>query len=124
MSGVMTKVAVYGFVRIVFDLLGPPAWWWSLPVVAVGSATAVIGILYALMQNDLKRLLAYSTIENIGFIFVGLGLALGFQANGMVNAAALALTASLFHVVNHACFKSALFFAAGAVLTRTSRLPG
>ena len=83
MSGVMTKVAVYGFVRIVFDLLGPPAWWWSMVVLALGGITAVMGVLYALMQHDLKRLLAYHTVENIGIIFIGLGLALAFKAHGM-----------------------------------------
>ena len=86
MSGVMTKVAVYGFVRIVFDLLGAPAWWWSMVVLALGGITAVLGVLYALMQHDLKRLLAYHTVENIGIIFIGLGLALAFQANGMALA--------------------------------------
>src|SRR5262245_44797849 len=70
MSGVMTKVAVYGFVRIVFDLLGPPDWWWSMAVLAVGGITAAMGVLYALMQHDLKRLLAYHTVENIGIIFI------------------------------------------------------
>ena len=80
MSGVMTKVAVYGFVRIVFDLLGPPDWWWSMPVLAVGGISAVMGVLYALMQQDLKRVLAYSTIENIGIIFASLGLALAFKS--------------------------------------------
>jgi formate hydrogenlyase subunit 3/multisubunit Na+/H+ antiporter MnhD subunit len=119
MSGVMTKVAVYGFVRIVFDLLGAPAWWWGLPVLAIGGGTAVLGVLYALMQNDLKRVLAYSTIENIGLIFVALGLSLAFKANGFQAAAALALTAALFHIFNHALFKSVLFFGAGAVLTST-----
>src|SRR5262249_40030299 len=74
MSGVMTKVAVYGFVRIAFDLLGAPAWWWSMLVLAVGGITAVMGVLYALMQHDLKRLLAYHTVENIGIIYIGLGL--------------------------------------------------
>ena len=93
MSGVMTKVAVYGFVRIVFDLLGPPDWWWSMVVLAVGGVTAVMGVLYALMQHDLKRLLAYHTVENIGIIYIGLGLALAFKAHGMPVAAALALTA-------------------------------
>src|SRR5436189_5955998 len=72
MSGVMTKVAIYGFIRIVFDLLGTPAWWWSLPVLAIGGLTAALGVLHALMERDLKRLLAYSTIENIGIIFIGL----------------------------------------------------
>ena len=119
MSGVMTKVAVYGFVRIVFDLLGPPAWWWGALVPLLGGITAVLGVLYALMQDDLKRLLAYSTVENVGIIFIGLGLALAFEANGMTGAAALALTAALLHVFNHALFKSLLFFGAGAVLGAT-----
>ena len=119
MSGVMTKVAVYGFVRIVFDLLAQPTWWSSMVVLALGGVTAVLGVLYALMQHDLKRLLAYHTVENIGIIFIGLGLALAFQANGMVLAAALALTAALFHVFNHSVFKSLLFFGAGAVLSAT-----
>jgi formate hydrogenlyase subunit 3/multisubunit Na+/H+ antiporter MnhD subunit len=119
MSGVMTKVAVYGFVRLVFDLLGPPHWSWGALVPLLGGVTAVMGVLYALMQHDLKRLLAYHTVENIGIIFIGLGLALAFQANRMPAAAALALTAALFHVFNHSVFKSLLFFGAGAVLTAT-----
>ena len=119
MSGVMTKVAVYGFVRIALDLAGAPAWWWSILVLALGGITAVMGVLYALMQHDLKRLLAYHTVENIGIIFIGLGLALAFKAHGMLFAAALALTAALLHVFNHSLFKSLLFFGAGAVLTAT-----
>src|SRR5215468_10188963 len=119
MSGVMTKVAVYGFVRIVFDLVGGPAWWWSLAVLAVGGVTAVMGVLYALMQHDLKRLLAYHTVENIGIIYIGLGLALAFKAQGMAVAAALALAAGLFHVFNHSVFKSLLFFGAGSALNAT-----
>lgn len=119
MSGVMTKVAVYGFVRIVFDLLGEPAWWWSMVVLFLGGISTVLGVIYALMQHDLKRLLAYHTVENIGIIYIGLGLALAFQTNAMSGAAALALTAALFHVLNHSIFKSLLFFGAGAVLTAT-----
>ncbi|MBB3407101.1 formate hydrogenlyase subunit 3/multisubunit Na+/H+ antiporter MnhD subunit [Rhizobium sp. BK316] len=119
MSGVMTKVAVYGFIRVVFDLLGMPTWWSGIVVLIIGSGSAVLGILQALMESDMKRLLAYSTIENIGVIFVSLGLALAFKANGMELAAALALTAALFHVLNHSFFKSLLFFGAGAVLTAT-----
>jgi formate hydrogenlyase subunit 3/multisubunit Na+/H+ antiporter MnhD subunit len=119
MSGVMTKVAIYGFVRLVFDLLGEPAWWSSVAVLALGGVTSALGVLYALMQHDLKRLLAYHTVENIGIIFIGLGLALAFQANGLAWAAALALTAGLLHVFNHSVFKSLLFFGAGAVLTAT-----
>ena len=119
MSGVMTKVAIYGLIRIVFDLAGEPAWWWSVVVLIIGAVTAVMGVLYALMQHDLKRLLAYHTVENIGIIYIGLGLALAFQANGMTTGAALALTAALFHVLNHSLFKSLLFFGSGAVLNAT-----
>ncbi len=119
MSGVMTKVAVYGFVRIVFDLLGSPEWWWSMVVLGVGAPSATLGVLYALMQRDIKRVLAYSTIENIGIVFVGLGLALAFKAEAMDWIAALALTAALLHVFNHAAFKSLLFFGAGSVLNAT-----
>ena len=119
MSGVMTKVAVYAFIRIVFDLLGPPGWWWGIVVLALGGATALMGVLYALLQTDLKRALAYSTIENIGFIFVGLGLTLAFHADHFEAAAILAFTAALFHVFNHSVFKSLLFFGSGAVLTAT-----
>ncbi len=119
MSGVMTKVAVYGFLRIVFDLVGPAAWWWSVPVLAVGAGSALTGVLYALMQHDLKRLLAYHTVENIGIIFIGLGLALAFKPFGMVSAAALAMTAGLLHAFNHSLFKSLLFMGSGAVLQAT-----
>jgi len=119
MSGVMTKVAVYGFIRIIFDLLGEPSWWSSMVVLALAGITTVLGVLYALMQHDLKRLLAYHTVENIGIIFIGLGLALAFRTDGMEWAAALAFTAALFHVFNHSLFKSLLFFGAGAVLNST-----
>jgi hydrogenase-4 component B len=119
MSGIMTKVAVYGFVRIAFELAGAPAWWWSVIVLALAGITTVMGVLYALMQHDLKRLLAYHTVENIGIIFIGLGLALAFKTHGMMFAAALAFTAALLHVFNHSLFKSLLFFGAGTVLTAT-----
>lgn len=119
MSGVMTKVAVYAFMRVAFDLIGSPQWWWSLVVLGAGGVTAVMGVLYALMQRDLKRVLAYSTIENIGIIFAALGLALAFKAYAMSFAAALALTAALLHVFNHALFKNLLFCGAGAVLAST-----
>ncbi len=119
MSGVMTKVAIYAFIRITFDLLGTPDWWWGVPVLALGGITAVLGLLYAMMQDDLKRLLAYSTVENVGIVFIGLGLALGFKVNGMMTAAALALTAALLHAFNHSLFKSLLFLGAGSVLNAT-----
>lgn len=116
MSGVMTKVAVYGFIRVVFDLAGEPAWWWSVIVLVLGAASAVLGVLHAVLQRDLKRLLAYSTVENIGIVFIGLGLGLAFKTNDMAGAAALAVTASIFHAFNHSLFKSLLFFGAGNVL--------
>jgi formate hydrogenlyase subunit 3/multisubunit Na+/H+ antiporter MnhD subunit len=119
MSGVMTKVAIYGLIRIVMDLAGEPAWWWSVVVLALGGITALLGVLYALMQHDLKRLLAYHTVENIGIIVVGIGLALAFRANGLETLAALGLGAALLHVLNHMLFKSLLFFGAGAILDAT-----
>ncbi|MBN8871849.1 MAG: hydrogenase 4 subunit B [Rhodospirillales bacterium] len=119
MSGVMTKVAVYGFLRIVFDLLGAPLWWQAVLVLLLGGITAVYGVLQAVMQRDLKRLLACSTIENIGIVFVAIGLAMAFRANGIAAGAALALTAALFHCLNHTLFKSLLFQVSGAVLVAT-----
>ena len=121
MSGVMTKVAIYGIIRIVFDLLGAPEWWWSLPFIVLGAATAVGGLLYAVQDRDLKRVLAYSTIENIGIVFAGLGLALAFKATGIVAAGAVAMAAALLHSLNHSWFKSLLFLGAGAVLHATGR---
>ena len=119
MSGVMTKVAVYAFMRFAFDLLGPPDWRWSIPVRALGAASATLGVLSANMEVDLKRLLAFSTIENIGLVFVSLGLALAFKADDLARASALAITAAILHALNHTLFKSLLFFVAGAVLTAT-----
>jgi len=119
MSGVMTKVAIYGFVRVAFDLAGAPTDWLSALVIAVGAATAVLGILFALMQQDIKRILACSTIENVGLIFVSLGLALAFKAQGMAWAAAVAASAALLHVFNHSLIKSLLFFGSGAILHAT-----
>jgi NADH:ubiquinone oxidoreductase subunit 5 (subunit L)/multisubunit Na+/H+ antiporter MnhA subunit len=119
MSGIMTKVAIYAVIRILFDLAGPPQWWWGLVVILLGGASAFMGVLYALFQTDMKRVLAYSTIENIGIIFVGLGLALSFRADHFGAAAALAFTAALFHALNHSLFKSLMFFGSGAVLTAT-----
>src|SRR4051794_2541228 len=107
MSGVMTKVAVYAAVRILFDLAGPPTWWWGAVLMLLGAASAVLGLLYALMQNDLKRLLAYSTVENLGIVYIALGFALAFIADGLPAAAAIALSAALLHALNHTLFKSA-----------------
>ena len=119
MSGVMTKVALYGMIRVSFDLVGPLAWWVSPGVIVLGALTAVLGILAALMASDIKKILAYSTIENIGVIVAALGLALAFRANGMAAPAALAFSAALFHIFNHAAFKSLLFMGAGNVLAAT-----
>ena len=119
MSGVMTKVAIYGLMRILFEFVGPLEWGWGAIVMTIGAITAVMGILYALMERDLKTLLAYSTIENIGLVTVALGLALVFRANAMPGLTALALAACLLHVFNHAVMKSLLFFVAGAVHVAT-----
>lgn len=115
MSGVMIKAGIFGIVRIGIEVLGPGPAWWGLLVLVAGSASAVLGVLYALAEHDLKRLLAFSSIENVGIILVGLGVAL---LGGSVGAQPLViggLTAALFHVLNHAVFKSLLFLGAGAV---------
>jgi hydrogenase-4 component B len=122
MSGVMLKTAVYGLVRITFDLLGGPAGWTGYVVLLVGAVTAVLGILYALGEHDLKRLLAYSSVENIGLIYVALGAAMLFAATGLPTLAALAVIAALLHALNHAFFKSLLFLGAGAIHHSTHTL--
>ncbi len=121
MSGVMLKVAVYGFIRFVWDLLGDIQWQWGVLVLSIGAASAVLGVLYALMQHDLKRLLAYHSVENIGIIYIGLGLSMIFSATNHLEIAALALIAALYHCLNHALFKSLLFFGAGAVLQQSQQ---
>jgi formate hydrogenlyase subunit 3/multisubunit Na+/H+ antiporter MnhD subunit len=119
MSGVMLKVAVYGFIRFVFDLLGDVQWQWGVAVLVIGGVSALTGVLAALLQTDLKRLLAYSSVENIGIIFIGLGLALVFLGTGHAPLGTLALVAALYHVLNHALFKGLLFLGAGAILHST-----
>jgi formate hydrogenlyase subunit 3/multisubunit Na+/H+ antiporter MnhD subunit len=119
MSGVMLKTAIYGIVRVVFDLIGDFPWWWGALVLVFGLVSAVMGVLYALMQHDLKRLLAYHSVENIGIILIGLGLAMIFTSFNMSQLAALALIAGLYHTLNHAMFKGLLFMGAGAVLHAT-----
>jgi len=120
MSGVMLKTAVYGFLRIAFDLLPAQLWWWGAAALAVGIATALLGVVFAAVQADMKRLLAWSSVENLGLVFAGIGLAILFGAYGMKSAAALALTAALYHALAHAFFKSLLFAATGAVMHATS----
>jgi len=116
MSGVMLKVAVYGFIRVVFDLIGDFHWQWGVLVLVFGCVSALFGVLYAMMQNDLKRLLAYSSVENIGIIYIGLGLALLFLSYGYTVVGTVAFVAALYHSINHALFKGLLFMGAGAVL--------
>jgi formate hydrogenlyase subunit 3/multisubunit Na+/H+ antiporter MnhD subunit len=119
MSAVMLKTAVYGLLRVTLDLIAFPLWWWGVIALALGLVSALGGIVYAAVQTDMKRLLAYSSIENIGLIFAGLGLTLLFRGFGMGMLAALALTATLYHCLNHAFFKSLLFLATGSVLHAT-----
>lgn len=119
MSGVMIKTGIYGLARVLFDFMGEPPLWWGVTVLVIGAVSALVGVLYALMEHDLKRLLAYHSIENIGIILMGLGAALMFQRSGYPLLASLALLAGLFHTINHASFKGLLFLAAGAVLQAT-----
>jgi hydrogenase-4 component B len=119
MSGVMLKTAIYGLLRVSFDLLGDPLWWWGVVALTVGLVTALFGVLYSTVQNDMKRLLAYSSIENIGLIAVGIGLTLIFHAYRMDALAALAMTAVFYHCLAHAGFKSLLFLCTGSVLHAT-----
>lgn len=120
MSGVMLNTAIYGLLRVSFDLLQIRLWWWGGLLLAIGLATALFGVVFAAVQTDMKRLLAYSSIENMGLLFVGMGLALLFSAYGMTPIAALALTAALYHVASHAFFKSLLFLGTGSVLHATA----
>ena len=118
MSGVMIKTGIYGLVRIV-SLIGAPAQWWGWTLLIIGAVSGVMGVLFALAQHDIKRLLAYHSVENIGIICLGLGLwLLGVSINNPVLAA-LGLMGGLLHVLNHALFKSLLFFGAGAVVHAT-----
>ena len=119
MSGVLIKTGIYGMTRVFFDFLGAPPMWWGVTVLAIGTVSAVLGVLYALMEHDLKRLLAYHSIENIGIILMGLGAALMFLNTQHPLLAGLALIAGLFHTLNHAVFKGLLFLGAGAVLHST-----
>lgn len=119
MSGVMIKLGIYGILRVTLDLLGGgPAWWGSL-VLGFGVVSALLGVLYALMEHDLKRLLAYHSVENIGIILIGIGAGLIFHSYGLMTLAALGLISGLYHTINHASFKGLLFLGAGSVLHAT-----
>jgi hydrogenase-4 component B len=119
MSGVLIKTGIYGMTRVFFDFLGPPPNWWGVTLLTVGTMSALLGVLYALMEHDLKRLLAYHSVENIGIILMGLGASLMFLHSGHPVLASLALLAGLYHTMNHAVFKALLFLGAGAVLQAT-----
>jgi len=119
MSGVMVKLGVYGLLRVGLDLLGGGPAWWGVVLIGLGVGSALLGVLYALMEDDVKRLLAYSTVENIGIITLGVGAGFLFQALAMPRAAAVALAAALYHALNHAAFKGLLFLGAGSVLHAT-----
>jgi len=116
MSGVMVKTAIYGMLRFYFDLLpsGPP--WWGISLISIGVVSALLGVIYTVVQQDIKKLLAYSTVENMGILFTGIGLALVFRAQGLPSWAAFAMIAVLYHAINHAVFKGLLFMGAGSVL--------
>jgi hydrogenase-4 component B len=119
MSGVMIKMGIYGLLRIAFDLLGGgPAWWGGI-VLGAGAVSALLGVLYALMEHDLKRLLAYHSVENIGIIMIGIGAGMIFQSYGLVAPAALGYIGGLYHTINHTAFKGLLFLGAGSVLHAT-----
>jgi hydrogenase-4 component B len=115
MSGVMLKVAIYGLVRYIFYVL-EPALWWGVVILIFGVISAFLGVIYALKEHDIKRLLAYHSIENIGIILIGVGLSVIFQVFSLPELALLSLAAALFHTLNHALFKSLLFMAAGSVV--------
>ncbi len=115
MSGVMIKLGIYGLVRLGFDWLAPGPLWWGALIIVIGAVSAMLGVLYALMQHDLKRLLAYHSVENIGIILLGAGVALVARSTGAGGLVVIGLSAALFHVVNHAVFKALLFLGAGAI---------
>ena len=120
MSGVMIKTAIYGLIRVYFDFLGGSfPWTWGFIVLAIGAVSALLGVMYALMEHDLKSLLAYHSVENIGIILMGIGAGMIFQSYGLSNLAALGLLAGLYHTINHAMFKGLLFLGAGSTLYAT-----
>ena len=119
MSGIVIKTGIYGMARVFFDFYGPPPLWMGTLVLGLGVTSALLGVLYALMEHDLKRLLAWHSIENIGIILMGFGAALMFRSLGYANLAALALIAALYHTFNHAVFKGLLFLGAGSVVQAT-----
>ncbi|MFA6320351.1 MAG: proton-conducting transporter membrane subunit [Candidatus Omnitrophota bacterium] len=119
MSGVMIKIAIYGMIRFFITLLGPGPAWWGVLIMGFGMISCLVGVIYALMDQKLKKLLAYSSVENIGIILLGVGAAMFFGSIGIAAVAVLSLCAGLYHIVNHALFKGLLFLCAGSVLKTT-----
>lgn len=119
MSGVMIKTAIYGMLRFIFFLLGAPAPWWGALILVLAAVSSLVGVLYALIEHDLKTLLAYHSVENIGIILFGVGAAMLFSQTGLTALSVLALAAGLYHLVNHAIFKGLLFLGAGSVYKAT-----
>jgi hydrogenase-4 component B len=115
MSAAMVKTGLYGLIRVAFVFLGPGEPWWGMVLMAVGGASAVLGVLWALMEHDMKRILAYSTVENVGIITVAIGAALTLRAENHAALASVAIAAALLHAINHAWFKTLLFLGAGSV---------
>jgi hydrogenase-4 component B len=119
MSGVMIKTAIYGMIRFILFILGVDSCWWGVLVLTIALTSCLVGIIYALMDKDLKRLLAYSSIENIGVILLGVGLSMFFASIKMPYLAVFSLIAGLYHLINHAIFKGLLFLCAGSVYKAT-----
>ncbi len=119
MSGVMIKTAIYMLIRVSFDFLGANVLWWGILLLIIASASALLGVMYALMEHDLKRLLAYHSVENIGIILIGVGVSMIFMSGGYPELAAFGLIAGLYHTINHAVFKSLLFMGAGSMIYST-----
>ena len=119
LSGVVIKMGIYGLLRVLLDLMGGGPVWWGAVVLGAGSISALLGVLYALMEHDLKRLLAYHSVENIGIILIGVGAGMIFHSYGLMTLAALGFIGGLYHTINHASFKALLFLGAGSVLHAT-----
>ncbi len=119
MSGVMIKTAIYMFIRVFFDFLGAGVLWWGFLVFALGAISALTGIMYAVVEPDIKRMLAFSSIENIGIILLGIGASMIFLASGSPALSAIAAIAALYHLLNHSIFKGLLFMGAGSILFST-----
>ncbi len=119
MSGVMIKTAIYMLIRVSFDFLGASVAWWGMALLIIASSSALLGVMYALMEHDMKRLLAYHSVENIGIILIGVAVAMIFMSQGHPELAAFGLIAALYHTINHAVFKSLLFMGAGSLIYST-----